>query len=179
MPQGEGWREGSIAATQPLESNDSPRESMGSVRAVAPPTTGSLSLGRGLGWGDENLALLGFGVHPVSIDEAVKCSARVSRPRRPSDRRSPALITGPGFKGICALRARFEGRRPSVGRSGGVRRPAPNKGFLEAQQELRMTKDSQEPVKSDFSSARPGPLPGGEGARLYSGSSHCRANAKS
>ena len=43
------------------------------------------------------------------------------------DRRSPALIVGPGFKGICALRAHSEGRRPSVGHSGGVRRPAPNR----------------------------------------------------
>src|SRR5208282_1980260 len=45
------------------------------------------------------------------------------------DRRSPALIVGPGFKGIRALRAHSEGRRPSVGHAGGVRRPAPNKHF--------------------------------------------------
>src|SRR5712692_7625601 len=70
------------------------------------------------------------------------------------DRRSPALIIGPGFKGICALRAHSEGRRPSVGHSGGVRRPAPSKGFLEAQQELKLAKDSQQPVKTYFSSAQ-------------------------
>jgi len=69
------------------------------------------------------------------------------------------LIVGPGFKGICAVRAHSEGRRgrrPPVRYLGGVRRPAaPNKG---AQQELRMAKDSQGPVKGDFSSPRTGGL---------------------
>jgi hypothetical protein len=82
---------------------------------------------------------LGFIRFPLMKPSSVRRGSH--DPAGMRDRRSPALITGPGFKGICALRARFEGRRPSVGRSGGVRRPAPNKGFLEAQQGLRMTKD--------------------------------------
>jgi len=43
------------------------------------------------------------------------------------DRRSPALIVGLGLKGICAVSAHPEGRRPTVKHVGGVRRPAPNK----------------------------------------------------
>ncbi len=39
----QGWGEGSIAAPRPLESNESPRATMASQKAVAPPTTGSLS----------------------------------------------------------------------------------------------------------------------------------------
>jgi len=73
------------------------------------------------------------------------------------DRRSPARIIGPDLKVINARRAHSDGRRPSVGHSGGVRRPAPNEGFLEARQELRMGKDSQEPVNADFSSAQAEP----------------------
>src|ERR1039458_2586529 len=46
---GGGGGGGSIAATPPRKSNDSPRETMASVGAVAPPTTSSLSSGRGLG----------------------------------------------------------------------------------------------------------------------------------
>jgi len=71
------------------------------------------------------------------------------------DRRSPVLIVGTGFKGICAVRAYSEGRRPPVRHWGGVRRPAPNKG---AQQELTTAKDSQGPVKGDFSSPSWPPL---------------------
>jgi len=68
------------------------------------------------------------------------------------DRRSPVLIVGSGFKGICAVRAHSEGRRPPVRHLGGVMRPAPNKG---AQQKLRIARDYQGPVKGDFSSPHP------------------------
>ena len=36
----------------------------------------------------------------------------------------------PRLQSICALRARSGGRRPAVGHSGGVRRPAPNNGAV-------------------------------------------------
>src|SRR5208337_5004634 len=72
-PRGEGWGEGSIAATPPLESNESPRETMASVKAVAPLTTSSLSLGRGLGWVDENW---GFTELEGRFRDACFCCAR-------------------------------------------------------------------------------------------------------
>ena len=43
------------------------------------------------------------------------------------DRRSPVLIVGPGFKGICAVRAHSEGRRPSVRHLAGSGDPRPTK----------------------------------------------------
>jgi hypothetical protein len=72
------------------------------------------------------------------------------------DRRSPALIVGPGFTGVRALRAHSEGGRPSVGHlcgdPSGARRPAHNQRFLEAQQKLRVAKGSQEPFNTNLSS---------------------------
>ncbi len=54
-------------------------------------------------------------------------SARVSRPRRSA---RPigllALSCSNSFNGVCGPEADFDGMRPPVWHSGGVRRPAPN-----------------------------------------------------
>ncbi len=76
------------------------------------------------------------------------------------DRRSPRLVIDPCSKSICALEANAEGRRPSVGHSCGVGRPAHNNRVLEAQQKLRVAQGSQEPCKTSFS---PRPCEGGRG----------------
>ncbi len=88
-------------------------------------------------WRGEKLGLTEFGVRPVSIDEGAKPPSVRRGSHDPAgipDRRSPELVIGHGSKSICALGAHSEVRRPSVGHSCGVRRPAHNKRDLEAQQ---------------------------------------------
>ena len=67
------------------------------------------------------------------------------------DRRSPALGVSFALKGICAHRARSEGRRPSVRRSCGVLRPAHNKRPQITQQKPIGTGANETVVKPNFS----------------------------
>ena len=98
-------------------------------------------------WRGEKLGLTGFGVRPVSIDEGAKPPSVRRGSHDPAgipDRRSPELVIGPGSKGICALRAHSEVRRPSVGHSCGVRRPAHNKRDLEVEGKFWIQRDGTE-----------------------------------
>ncbi len=98
-------------------------------------------------WRGEKLSLTGFGVRPVSIDEGAKPPSVRRGAHAPAglpDPRSPELVIGPGSKGICALTAHSEVRRPSVGRSCGVRRPAHNKRDLEVEGKFWIQRDGTE-----------------------------------
>ncbi len=110
-------------------------------------------------WRGEKLGLTEFGVRPASIDAGAKTPSVRRGSQDPAgirDRRSAELVIGPGSQGSCALGAHSEARRPSVGHSCGVRRPAHNKRDLEAQQKLRVANSSQELCKPKLFAA-PGP----------------------
>jgi hypothetical protein len=120
----------------------------------SPRTPTSIVSGRGV---VKSCPCIGFAFIPISL-----CSARVSGPRRsarpkvsvrcqPARPRVFCAHVGPVFAVICARRANSEGRRPSVKRWCGVRRPAHNERFLGAQQELTSVNGCPGPFKPNFS----------------------------
>jgi hypothetical protein len=105
-------------------------------RLSVPACLNPLASLAGRGWAGEKLGLHGFEVHPVSNDEDVWCSARVSRPRRKTsgvrrgshdpagrpDRRSPALaLASQAF--VLSEHARKQGDLRSGTRASTLRVP--------------------------------------------------------
>ena len=75
------------------------------------------------------------------------------------DRRSPALPVGLGFIGIFAIRAHSEGRRPAVGHSCGVGRPAHNRNVRDLRHKSGYPKKPSKTVSTATSHQPSQPLP--------------------
>ena len=88
-----------------------------------------------------------FGLHPNSVGHAFLPDSvrRVSDPAGVPDRRSPALIVGPGIKGICALKAHSKERRPVL--RSGARAGSEVATFADLAWEMRYGPCTHEPYR--------------------------------